>query len=131
MPSVAVADHHPDVLIVEDEFALRRLMSMLLQDEGFTVRTAGNGLEGLAHLALRPAHLLLVDLTMPAMNGEEFLVEVRQLGYQTPTIMVSASAEAGAIAAKLGCAGMIPKPYDVNLLVNEMWRVLQQVKTYA
>lgn len=129
MPSAAVAGQYPEVLIVEDEFALRRLMSMLLQDEGFTVRTAGNGIEGLAQLALRPADLLLVDLMMPGMNGRDFLMEARRTGHDTPAIMVSASAEAEQVAGELGCAGFMPKPYDFNLLVTEMRRVLQRAKT--
>lgn len=129
MPSAAVAGQYPEVLIVEDEFALRRLMSMLLQDEGFTVRTAGNGIEGLAQLALRPADLLLVDLMMPGMNGRDFLIEARRTGHDTPAIMVSASSEAAQVAGELGCAGFMPKPYDFNLLVTEMRRVLQRAKT--
>jgi len=131
MPSGAVADHHPEVLIVEDDLPLRRLMSMLLQDEGFTVRSAGNGLEGLAQLALRPADLLLVDLMMPGMNGREFLVEARRAGHHTPAVMVSASGEAPAVAAELGCAGFVPKPYDFNVLIAEIRRVLQRGETPA
>jgi CheY-like chemotaxis protein len=102
-------------------------MSMLLRDEGFTVRTAANGIEALARLDEMAADLMLVDLMMPGMDGRAFLIEARAAGYRAPTMIVSASPEAVQVAAELGCAGLVPKPYDFNQLVKEMRRVLERV----
>lgn len=126
MPSVA-AEHIPTVLIVEDEPALRRLMCLLLRDEGFAVRSAANGIEALARLNEMPPDLMLVDLMMPGMDGRTFLIEARAAGHRIPAMIVSASPEAGQVAAELNCAAYIPKPYDFNELVTEMRRVLARV----
>ena len=127
MTSVALAEHTLNVLVVEDEPALRRLMSMLLEDEGFAVRSAANGIEALARLNEKRADLILVDLMMPGMDGRAFLVEAQAAGHAIPAIVVSASPEAVTVVAELGCAGLVSKPYEFNQLVKEMWRVLQRV----
>lgn len=122
MPSVAVAEPVANVLIVEDEPALRRLMSLLLRDEGFSVRSAANGIEALERLSeMSP------DLMMPGMDGRTFLTEARAAGHRIPAMIVSAPPEAIEVTLGPNCAAYIPKPYDFNELVKEMRRVLARI----
>lgn len=68
----------PQILIVEDNIALADLYSYKLQHEGFTVRVAHNGEMGLEVAdAFRP-DLILLDLRMPVMSGDEMLAQLRQ-----------------------------------------------------
>lgn len=107
----------PTVLIVEDELPLRTLLSMLLRDEGFCVRTAANGREGLATIERDgEPDIALVDLMMPVLDGRGFLAEARKRGCRFPAILVSASPEAQAIADEMACE-VLPKPYEFADLV--------------
>jgi two-component system response regulator YesN len=61
------------ILIIEDEKPLRDAFAYLLNSEGFTVELAENGKIGLSKLSKFKPHLILLDMLMPIMNGEEFL----------------------------------------------------------
>jgi two-component system, chemotaxis family, chemotaxis protein CheY len=67
-----------DVLIVEDEFAIREALTEYLEDEGYSVEGASHGQEALDYLrhALPPA-LIMLDLRMPVMNGVQFLAAIK------------------------------------------------------
>jgi len=122
---VSVHPAPPLVLVVEDDPTLRRLLSMLLTDEGFAVATAADGAEALAILArgLTPA-IALVDLAMPVLDGREFLARARANGYRFPALLVSASPEAEQVAEEVGCQAVVPKPYDFGQLLARMRELL-------
>lgn len=61
------------ILIIEDEKPLREAFAFLLKSEGFTIELAENGQIGLSKLSKFKPHLILLDMLMPVMNGEEFL----------------------------------------------------------
>src|ERR1051325_10042360 len=66
------------VLIVDDHSDLRDLIAVLLEDSGFQVADASNGLEALTYLQSdAPVHAIVLDLDMPVMNGWEFLAQCR------------------------------------------------------
>jgi DNA-binding response OmpR family regulator len=65
------------ILIIEDEKPLREGFAYLLKSEGFTIDLAENGKVGLAKLQSFKPHLILLDMLMPIMNGEEFLRRAR------------------------------------------------------
>ncbi len=120
------------VLIVEDDSDLRQAICQILEEEGYSVRSAADGAEALAALE-REAQpcLILLDLMMPGMNGWEFLekknVDARFVAY--PVVVVSAYLDrppAGlpAFAAPhLRVEGVIRKPLDLNELVETVARV--------
>jgi DNA-binding response OmpR family regulator len=74
--SPSIADYR--VAIIEDEPAIQRLYQTKLELEGFTVATAGNGIEGLELIQTFEPHLILLDIRMPKMNGDEMLTYVRE-----------------------------------------------------
>jgi CheY-like chemotaxis protein len=61
------------ILVVEDNCDVREMVGLVLEDGGYRVTTAANGREGLARLGPGTADLVLLDLTMPVMNGYQFL----------------------------------------------------------
>lgn len=83
----------PLILLVEDEPGLAKLMTFLLEDEGFEVIVATNGREGLKLLAQQPPELIITDYMMPEMNGAEMIRSIRaDAAYDAiPILLMSAA----------------------------------------
>ncbi|MBA1272281.1 response regulator [Stutzerimonas azotifigens] len=83
----------PLVLLVEDEPGLAKLMTFMLEDEGFEVVVAANGREGLKLLAQQRPELIITDYMMPEMNGAEMIRAIRaEAAYDTIPIMLMSAA---------------------------------------
>lgn len=109
--------HGVCILILEDDEALRRLMKLMLEREGFRVLDAIHGQQGLDLIADQGLpDIALVDLMMPVMNGDEFIRAVKAKGWQLPAVFVSASPEAQEVCAQMGLA-CVKKPYDFAVLL--------------
>ena len=81
-----------NLLIVEDSATLRRLWCKLLIDEGCIVDAAGNGREALDKCAEKKYHVVLMDITMPVMSGDEAVKRLRELGWDQAVIALTANA---------------------------------------
>jgi len=116
------------VLVVEDEAILRLLLTLVLGDEGFEVRSAANGREALLILALWQPKIILLDLQMPVMDGSSFCAEQRLIPglANIPVLLVSAAIDLKWQAVKLEAAGSIQKPYDVDEVVTAVWHCLDR-----
>ncbi|WP_269715839.1 sigma-54-dependent transcriptional regulator [Caulobacter sp. NIBR2454] len=80
------------VLVVDDDPTQRRLIQAVLEREGFAVAQAENGDEALSHLiAGKSADVVLLDLVMPGITGQETLVQIRQRGLTQPVIVLTAT----------------------------------------
>ncbi len=92
------------LLFIEDDDAIRLALSLALEDEGYSVREAPNGAEGLASFARQPVDLVLLDLRLPDMSGfdvcralrSKSIVPIIIITAQTDTIDMVAGLEAGA-----------------------------------
>ena len=117
------------ILVVEDEAVLRLLLTLVLVDEGFEVRTAPNGLEALLLLARWQPDIILLDLHMPVMDGSSFRAEQRLVPNLAtiPVLLVSAAHDLTWQAAKLETAGSIQKPYELDDLVATVRGCLDRV----
>jgi DNA-binding response OmpR family regulator len=108
------------VLIIDDDIALTRLVSLVLRTDGIDVRSAMSGEEGL-ELLDRAGHpdLIVLDLSVPQMGGREFYRQARLGGYQGPVLVCSAF---GAVAAnqELGAQGAVEKPFDPDELLDRV-----------
>jgi CheY-like chemotaxis protein len=115
------------VLVVDDEALIRGLVSIALEDEGYHVATAGDGLDALEKARSEQPDVIVLDLMMPHMNGWEFIHAIRAdpALSQTPTIVVSA-AHGGAEAEELGVQQFIAKPFDIDVLVAAVGNILSQ-----
>jgi len=79
-----------NILIVEDNAELRKLMKIHISRAGYTVFEAGDGKEALLELEREMIHLMVIDLMMPNMNGYELTTELRSSGVDIPLLIVSA-----------------------------------------
>jgi signal transduction histidine kinase/DNA-binding response OmpR family regulator len=108
------------ILIVDDEEAIRDFTRKLVEEMGFSVRTARDGEEAIQiyREELDRIDCVLLDLTMPKMNGEETFRELRRIKPDVSVILSSGYSEEGAIAkfSGLGLAGFIQKPYGFDTL---------------
>ena len=114
------------VLVIEDEAVLRLLLTAAFGDEGFDVRAAANGREGLQILAGWQPGIIVLDLHMPVMDGPSFCAEQRRSSSlaDIPVLLVSAATDLERQAARLETAGVITKPYDVDELIKTVNQIL-------
>ena len=112
-----------DILIVEDDAAIRDALTQILEDEGYRVVGAANGLEALQHLQQHlPPCLILLDLMMPVMNGWQFRVAQQQDPKlaPVPVIVISADRNAQQSATAINAAGFLPKPVPIDNLLQSI-----------
>lgn len=113
--------HIKPVLIVEDDDDTRRLLAEWLEQEGYPVVEARDGLEGLTALVGHRPGIVLLDLRMPGMDGVQFRRAQRCLPdyllAHVPVVVVSGVDDADAQAAAIGATGVLRKPIDRETLV--------------
>ena len=106
------------VLIVEDDFELRNTVAEALQDAGWQVRCAANGLQALALLRRWQPDVVLLDLNLPLMDGWEFRAEAdRQRAMRgVPLVITSARMDPSSELTKLRADAALGKPFDLDEL---------------
>lgn len=116
------------ILVVDDEDALRTVLSAELVNEGYSVGTAGDGQEALNELQKGPYDLVLLDIRMPKMDGFEVLKVIKEKYGQTKVIMLTGFADLkNAIESKkLGAEDFVSKPYDLVDLLTTIERVMSE-----
>jgi DNA-binding NtrC family response regulator len=116
------------ILVVDDEDALRTVLSSELSSEGYDVRTAGDGDEAISGLQKEAFDLVLLDIRMPRMNGFEVLKYVKEKHPKTKVVMLTGFADLkNAIESKkLGAEDFVSKPYDLVDLLTTIERVLSE-----
>src|SRR5262245_35141951 len=111
----AVSAARPRVLVVDDESAIRELLSKTLALAEYDVDLAVDGRTALERLRIIPYDLLITDLKMPGVDGLTVIREARRLKADIPVIIITGfSTEASAIeAVNLGVSGYLTKPFRV------------------
>jgi len=105
----------PDVLVIEDEIPLLKLMATALQHEGLTVATADDGAEGIECLSVGDYSVVLLDLMMPRVNGWEVIEWLKAHPDHRPYSLIVVTAADRNIFADLDPAivnAIIVKPFD-------------------
>ena len=121
-----------NILIVEDEPRMRRLLEISLGEDGHSVHSAEDAEKGLAHLRKGLVDLVVTDLKLPGMNGLEFLQEGKRLNATLPFIVMTAygSVETAVDAMKAGASDYVLKPFtmaEMKLVITKELDV-QQVR---
>jgi len=112
------------VLVVDDDESIRELVNMALSDEGYEVVMAAEGSLALELIRTRPPDLILLDMRMPDMDGGEFAEAYRQLpGQRAPLIVLTAARDAADRAAQLEADAFLPKPFDLQALLDVVGRL--------
>ncbi|UPM54377.1 response regulator transcription factor [Gottfriedia acidiceleris] len=117
------------ILIVDDDPHIRKLLNVLLRDEGFTVFEATNGIEAISVFENNKIDMLIIDLMMPKMDGFELCREIRN-NYDLPIIMLTAKGETEQKVRgfKLGTDDYIVKPFEPAELVVRVKALLRRSK---
>lgn len=108
-----------EILIIDDEKAIRKTLSEILSYEGYKIDDAENGEEGLKKFREKNYDAVLCDIKMPKIDGLEFLDKVRQINPDVPIIMISGhgTIETAVEAVKKGAFDYVAKPPDLNRLL--------------
>ncbi|MFM9908592.1 MAG: sigma-54-dependent transcriptional regulator [Chitinophagaceae bacterium] len=108
-----------NILIIDDEKAIRKTLSEILSYEGYKIDEAGDGEEGLKKYREKNYDVVLCDIKMPKMDGIEFLDKSREANPDIPVIMISGhgTIETAVEAVKKGAYDYISKPPDLNRLL--------------
>ncbi len=117
------------VLVIDDEAMVRNVAKAVLESRGYQVLVAENGMAGveLFETAHRYIALVVLDLTMPLMGGEEALTRLRRIRADIPVILSSGYNEAEILRRFTAqpVAGFIQKPYTATRLLTKIQEVLQ------
>lgn len=107
------------ILIIDDEKAIRKTLSEILLFEGHKVEEAADGEEGFRKFSEKTFDVVLCDIKMPKMDGIEFLEKARQANPDVPVIMISGhgNIDTAVDAVKKGAFDYISKPPDLNRLL--------------
>jgi len=118
------------ILIVEDEAAIRRVLTRILEDESpsYKVDVAADGEEGLKMITQEDYDLVISDIKMPKMSGDELLVEAKKIKPETVFVMISGHGdlETAINTMKLGAFDYISKPPDLNRLLTTVRNALDK-----
>lgn len=108
----------PLVLVIDDQPGIRRLLTEVLSEEGYSVIEAANGYDGLQKARDYQPALILMDMKMPGMDGIETLRELKRLGIGDKVVMMTAYGELDLVneAKEIGAADYITKPFDIVAL---------------
>lgn len=108
-----------NILIIDDEKAIRKTLSEILSYEGYKIEEASDGEEGLKKFKERTFDVVLCDIKMPKLDGIEFLDKAREVNPDVPVIMISGhgTIETAVEAVKKGAYDYIAKPPDLNRLL--------------
>ena len=115
----------PRILIVEDEPQLLAMLSAVLEDEGYAVQTAADGLAALDLITASPPDLLITDVMMPRLDGWALLARVREQDQTLPVIVMSAvDLRLRRQEAPLpDHTVFLPKPFDIATLLANISRL--------
>jgi len=116
------------VLVVDDDVTIRAVTAIALEGAGYPVCAAADGREALDVFERRRREIgvVLLDVTMPELEGDETFRELERLGVEVPVIVSSGCAEEEARRRVPGLAGFLPKPYRAEELIAAVRRAMRQ-----
>lgn len=118
-----------NILVCDDDKEIADAIKIYLENEGYTVFRASDGLEALAELNKREIHLILMDIMMPKMDGIKATMKIRE-EHQIPVIMLSAKSEDydKILGLNIGADDYVTKPFNPLELIA---RVKSQLRRYT
>ena len=109
------------ILVVDDDRSMQWLLQELLEDEAYEVDLASDGLDALEKLDQQsgPYDVILLDLTMPRMDGLQFVQAMQQRVEELPSIIALSGDEAALQqTARMGISNCLNKPFDLEVLLE-------------
>ncbi len=113
--------------MVEDDPAIRRLLTRYLRDRHFRVEAVSDGLAALACLPTLQPHLIVTDLDLPHLGGYALLARLAEhpATRRIPVVVFSAQLDTADTATSLGCAAVLMKPAPPQELLKKIREVLR------
>ncbi|MBM7062164.1 response regulator [Pseudomonas sp. UL073] len=122
-----MTSNQPTILVIDDEPQIRKFLRISLSAQQYRVLEAANGAEGLAQAALAKPDLLVLDLGLPDMDGQQVLSELRQWS-QVPVLVLSVRASEGekVLALDGGANDYVTKPFGIQEFLARVRVLLRQ-----
>ena len=116
------------VLVVDDEASVRQVVVIALKKWGYQVFEAEDGVDGIKMIERCKPDIVITDLTMPGMRGEEVInfVKTKPKMQDIKIIAFSGEYELETVARAAGCDDFIQKPFDIFLLKEKVARLLAE-----
>src|SRR5246500_2494823 len=110
------------ILVIDDEAGIRESLEVLLTLEGYSVRMAADGEQGLRILELENFDLVLLDLALPGQSGLELLPQIKERQPELPVIMITAYGTVDNVveAVRAGAENFVQKPWDNEKLLADI-----------
>jgi DNA-binding response OmpR family regulator len=120
------------ILIVDDDPNILKLIGVILQEEGFSIVTASDGVEAVTKLETIKVNLVILDVMMPNMNGWELCKELRKY-YDIPILMLTVNGETDEKVKgfQVGTDDYLVKPFDRRELVARVYALLKRYQITA
>lgn len=121
-------DRCKNILIIDDEAGMRDMISRMFADAGYATASAPDGAEGLKTARMEDFDLVVLDMSLPKMNGLEVLDGIKEWKPDLPVIIITAygSTQTAIEALRLGAYDYITKPFDLDELQMTAERALEQ-----
>ncbi len=118
LPAPSLGNKNRHILVVDDEFLIRYTLQTLLQDEGYTVATAGTGAQAMHCYEEQRPHIIVLDIRLPDINGLALLQQMLAIDPSVKVIMITASPDipSSVEAIKNGAIDYLEKPLDMEKL---------------
>ena len=116
-----------EILVIDDDPNICEALKIFLESEGYEVKTAGDGVEGLNYFKLYEPDLVLLDIMLPKKDGCQVCREIREIS-QKPVIMISAKGDVfdKVLCLELGADDFVVKPFDMKELSARIKAVLRR-----
>jgi len=121
----------PQVLIVDDDVSMQRMLRSRLEREGYHVVTASDGDEGLSLIRKHVFNLVITDMRMPKVKGDELARSITQFNPDIPVIVMTAYGEVNEAVRVMqdGVSYYMTKPFDVEELVQRVRKAVERHRT--
>jgi two-component system alkaline phosphatase synthesis response regulator PhoP len=118
-----------NILLVEDEYGLRKTLTARLEKAGYVVDTAADGVAGLEKAMDLPFDLIILDVALPMRDGLDVCRDLRQAGLATPILMLTARTQTidKVLGLKLGADDYVTKPFASAELLARIEALLRRV----
>ncbi len=116
----------PTVLVVDDDADIRTVIGQTLSDEGMLVGTASDGPEALQRVDEALPSLIILDITLPVLDGYQVAEQLRQRFGELPILAITADGRAAEKARRVGAFAYLRKPFELEELVALVKRGLSE-----
>ena len=119
---------HTTALVVDDDVCVRSMLAELLDEEGYEVHAASNGFSGLRLAAETRPHVILLDLVLPEVSGQDMLRELRDnpATREAAIVIVSGNVDALLDQQKAEADAVVSKPFDISTLMATLHQAVQR-----